>query len=146
MLEINLEHFFRSRRSHDRIWWKLALQLKYLFCFRENIKITYNIYVLPIVNLINLSHTVRACLIWLTDYDCFHEVQNHVVILLLNSVKWVLPLKICMGNTWCTIDIQCMIYCVCKWRLHCLFQCTYIIWDVYYPLCYFVLCRGSGVN
>ena len=47
-----------------------------------------------------------------------------MVILLLDLMKWVLPLKIHMGNTWCTIDIQCMIYDVCKWRLHCLFQCT----------------------
>ena len=26
----------------------------------------------------------------------------------------VLPLEINIGNTWCTIDIQCMIYGVCK--------------------------------
>ena len=82
----------------------------------------YNIYISPIVNLINLSHTVRACPIWHTDDDCFHEVQNHVVVLLLNLVKCGLPLKIHMGNTWCTIDIQCMIYWVCRWRLHCLFS------------------------
>ena len=35
------QDFLRPRRSHDRIWRKLVLQLKYLFCFRENIKITW---------------------------------------------------------------------------------------------------------
>ena len=33
----------------------------------------------------------------------------------------VLSLEINIGNTWCTVDIQCRIYDVCKERLHCLF-------------------------
>ena len=117
-------------------------QLSYVCTLNYN----YNTYIWQLVNLINLYHTVRACLIWLTDDDYFHEIWNHVVTLLLNLMKWVLPLKSHMGNTWCKIDIQCMTYCVYKWRLHCLFQCTHIIWDVYYPLCYFLPSRSSGVN
>ena len=35
------QHFPQTRRSHDRIWWKLALQQKLLFCSRENSKITW---------------------------------------------------------------------------------------------------------
>ena len=66
-LAIFSQHFPQTRRSHDRIWQKLVLQQKLLFCFRENSKITW--------------------------YQAERETSSHITFLSSSStvVKWIPP-------------------------------------------------------